>query len=318
VPVPADSDDRELHDAYSRAVIGVTEAIGPSVVQIERRGRRGGGAGSGFLVTPDGFLLTNSHVVGGARELAVSLADGRACRGHLVGDDPDTDLAVVRIHGEGADAFRAARLADSSRLRVGQMVVAVGNPLGFQHSVTAGVVSATGRSLRSRSGRLIEDVIQTDAALNPGNSGGPLVTSRGDVAGVNTAAILGAQGLSFAIAANTATFVLSRLIRDGRIRRSWLGVVGQSVAIHARLVRHHGLARPSGVFLARVDRGGPARVAGLRDGDIVVAFDGHQVAGIDELHRLLSDAAIGCPARVEVLRGGERREFVVTTAERRA
>jgi S1-C subfamily serine protease len=305
-------DDGALLDAYSRAVIHVSETLSPSVVKIERRGRRGG-TGSGFIVTPDGFVLTNSHVVGGARDTDVSLADGRQFRGRLVGDDPETDLAVVRIQ---ADDLVVAPMGDSSSVRVGRLVIAIGNPLGFQCTVTAGVVSAMGRSLRAKSGRLIEDVIQTDAALNPGNSGGPLVTAQGEVVGVNTAAILGAEGLNFALASNTASFVLGRLIRDGKIRRGMLGVVGQTVPIHARIVRHLKLDADHGVFVAKLDKSGAAAAAGVREGDIIVGFAGATVAGIDDLHRLLTDATIGRPVRLSALRGKEVREMIVTTRER--
>ena len=311
--IPA-ADERPLFDAYSQAVVDAAEALTPSVVRIESAGRRGG-SGSGFVVTPDGFVLTNSHVIAGARSLEVGFSDGRTTSARIVGDDPDTDLAVIRI---AADDLVAARLGDSSSLRVGQLVVAIGNPLGFHCSVTAGVVSATGRSLRGKHGHLIDDVIQTDAALNPGNSGGPLVTSRGEVVGVNTAAILRAQGLNFAIAANTASFVLGRLIVDGRIRRGYLGVAGQTVPVHKRLVRHFDLGAETGVFVSRVEKHSPAARAGLRDGDIVIAFDGRPVGGIDALHRSLAEHAIGTPAPLTVLRRNRRVEIAVTPTERKS
>ncbi len=306
------ADEAPLFDAYSRAVIEVADNLTPSVVRIERRSRRGG-TGSGFAVTPDGFVVTNSHVVAGARGLSVTFADGSTCAASVVGDDPDTDLAVLRIDASGVPV---ARLGDSSRLRVGQLVVAIGNPLGFHCSVTAGVVSAMGRSLRGTNGRLIDDVIQTDAALNPGNSGGPLVTSAGEVVGVNTAAIRGAQGLNFAIAANTATFVVSRLMRDGEIRRGYLGIAGQTVPVHRRLVRHFDLGADTGVFVARVEKGSPAARAGLRDGDIAIAFAGAPIAGVDALHRTLAEHPIGTPAELTVLRGNQRLSIEVTPSPR--
>jgi S1-C subfamily serine protease len=306
-------DDRALLDAYSSAVIGAAGAVSPAVAKIEARSRRGG-SGSGFLFTPDGFILTNSHVVGGAKRLDVTLSDGRRFAGSLVGDDPETDLAVVRMEG---DDLVAVTLGDSGSLRVGQLVVAIGNPFGFQFTVTAGVVIALGRSLRAISGRLIDDVVQTDAALNPGNSGGPLVTADGRVVGVNTAAIRGAQGLAFAIAINTASFVVGRLLRDGRIRRAYLGVAGQTVPILARVARFHALSADTGVFVASVEPSSPAADGGVRDGDIVIAVNGATVAGIDDLHRLLAEDAIGAPARITLLRGTERRDIVVRPSERR-
>src|ERR1700688_792079 len=276
--------DASLLDAYSQAVVGAAEAISPSVVKIdvaqpgrsrsgEPRERQGGG--SGFVFTPDGLVLTNSHVVHGASRIDVSLPDGQRFPAHIIGDDAATDLAVIRIGLPSNDAPRlvAAPLGDSQKLRVGQLAIAIGNPHGFQYTVTAGVVSALGRSLRSYSGRLIEDVIQTDASLNPGNSGGPLVTSDGRVIGVNTATIMGAQGLCFAIGINTAKFVAGRLLREGRIRRAYIGVEAQTAPLHRRLVRFYDLGSESGVFVMSIDDGSPAKKVGLREGDVIIALD---------------------------------------------
>ena len=316
-PIP---DDRALLDAYSEAVIGAVERVGPSVVTISasvRKGeRRGGGSGSGFVFTPDGLVITNSHVVDGASHVTVTLPDGHKARGDVLGEDPDTDLAVIRVDTANPDGRLAwASLGDSSAVRVGQMAIAIGNPYGFDCSVTAGVVSALGRSLRARTGRLMDDIIQTDAALNPGNSGGPLVTSRGEVIGVNTAVILPAQGLCFAIASNTVRFVVSRLLRDGRIRRSYIGVAGQKVPVSRRLARHHGLAATSGILVASVEAESPAAAAGLRDNDIIVAMASHAVGGVDDLHRLLTEDRIGVPTPLTVLRGIERRQIVIVPGE---
>jgi S1-C subfamily serine protease len=306
-----DARDTELVDAYSQAVVHAVELVGPSVVTLERggRGARQEGHGSGFVFTPDGLVLTNSHVVHGAASLHVSLPDGRRMPASLIGEDPDTDLAVVRIP---ASDLPTARLGDSRTIRVGQLVVAIGNPYGFQASVTAGVVSALGRSLRSRSGRLMDDIIQTDAALNPGNSGGPLVNSRGDVIGVNTAVILPAQGLCFAIAANTAQFVVGRLIRDGRVRRSYVGVAGQNAPLARQLVRFYGLQVSRGIRVASIEPDSPASKSNLREGDVIVGFAGHPVEGIDDLHRLLTEERIGVSTPLAVIRGTEKLEIHVT------
>ncbi len=324
VPVPDAPSDSALLDAYSNAVISASEKISPSVVKIdvaqagrsrsgEPRERQGGG--SGFVFTPDGLILTNSHVVHGATRIQVSFSDGHRFPAHTIGDDPATDLAVIRID---APQIVAAPLGDSQKLRVGQLAIAIGNPYGFQYTVTAGVVSALGRSLRSYSGRLIDDVIQTDASLNPGNSGGPLVTSDGRVVGVNTATIMGAQGLCFAIGINTAKFVAGRLLRDGRIRRAYIGVEAQTAPLHRRLVRFYDLLQESGVIVSAVTPGSPAQRAGLREGDVIVALDGKAVAGVDDLHRLLTDAHVGVSSSLTVLRWTEKLELQVVPQEARS
>ncbi|MBI4342795.1 MAG: trypsin-like peptidase domain-containing protein [Candidatus Omnitrophica bacterium] len=320
-PQPADGgapSEQPLWDAYSQAVIGAAEAVSPSVVNIEagRRRRDGapdGGSGSGFIFTSDGFLLTNSHVVHGADELRVTLTDGLQVPGALVGDDPATDLALLKI--DAPSLLPAALLGDSRTIRVGQLVIAIGNPYGFQCTVTAGVVSALGRSLRSASGRLIEDVIQTDTALNPGNSGGPLVAAQGEVIGVNTAAILPAQGLCFAIPIETAKFVAERLLRDGRVRRAWLGIGGQTVLVHTRVARFHNLPASRGVLVLAVEPRSPAQRAGLRPGDLVVEYDGQPVTGVDALHRLLTEVRVGAHASVTVLRNAEKRQLEIVPEE---
>src|SRR5213079_1334703 len=308
----------ELLDAYSQAVTGAAELVGPAVVsvevrhRVERRGRPARevpGNGSGFVFTPDGFVLTNSHVVHGATRLEAAFPDGRRVRAELVGDDPDTDLAVLRVPPV---SLTVAELGDSARLRVGQLVVAIGNPLGFQSTVTAGVVSALGRSFRSVGGRLIDDVIQTDAALNPGNSGGPLVDSRGRVVGVNTAVILPAQGICFAVGINTAKFVTGQLIRHGKIRRGKIGVAGQNVSLARLVVRAHGLEAKSGVLVTGVDGNSPAARTGVRPEDIIVGLDGKPVTGIDDLHRLLASDRIGAETTIVVLRKAERLALPIT------
>jgi len=318
--------DGFLLDAYSRAVTGAVGRVSPSVVNIEvhqvghtrsgePRERRGGG--SGFVFTPDGLILTNSHVVHDARRIDVTLSDGRRMPATAIGDDPASDLAVIRIDQARVDepGLTAAALGDSQQLRVGQLVVALGSPYGFQSTVTAGVVSALGRSLRSYSGRLIDDVIQTDAALNPGNSGGPLVDSAGRVVGVNTATILPAQGICFAIGINTAKFVASRLLRDGRIRRSFIGVSAQTVPVHRRVVRFYDLAKESGALVLSVEDNSPAKHAGLRDGDIIIALEGKPVAGVDDLHRVLTDVRVGVSSSLTVLRQTEKLEFNIVAEE---
>jgi S1-C subfamily serine protease len=309
IPETSVRSDVELLDAYSQAVIDTVEVVAPAVVRIEI----GRGGGSGVLFTPDGFVLTNNHVVERGGAIRVTLPDGRESGAMLIGRDADTDLAVIRITGS---SLPWARFGDSRDVRVGQVAVAIGNPYGFQHSVTAGVVSAVGRSLRAQSLRLIEDVIQTDAALNPGNSGGPLVTTRGEVIGINTAVLAAAQGLCFAIASNTARFVASRLMRDGRIRRSHIGIVGNQIPVPRALARANQLAVTSGVRVASIAPASPAATAGFKEADIILGFDGNPVGGIDDLHRLLAEERIGVPAVVVVLRAGQRRQLTVVPAER--
>jgi len=314
--------DESLLDAYSTAVTGAVERMSPSVVNIEvhqtagrtRSGepRERQGGGSGFVFTPDGLILTNSHVVHDAARIAVTLTDGRRMPATLIGDDPGSDLAVIRVN---EPALPAAVLGDSQRLRVGQIVIAIGAPYGFQSTVTAGVVSALGRSLRSYSGRLIDDVIQTDASLNPGNSGGPLVDSAGRVVGVNTATILPAQGICFAIGINTAKFVASRLLRDGRIRRSYIGVSAQTVPVHRRVVRFYDLPKEMGAIVVGVEENSPAKRAGLREGDIIVALDAQPVAGVDDLHRVLTDVRVGVSCSLTVLRWTEKLELKIIPEE---
>jgi S1-C subfamily serine protease len=325
--LPSNDRDASLLDAYSQAVVQAAEKTSPSVVFIEvaksRRPNSSGssrhsqemrGSGSGFIFTPDGLILTNSHVVRGAGAIEVMLSDGRRSSAALVGDDPSTDLAVIRI---SAPALAAAQLGNSAKIRVGQLAIAIGNPYGFQYSVTAGVVSALGRSLRSESGRLIDNVIQTDAALNPGNSGGPLVDSSGNVIGVNTAVILPAQGLCFAVAINTAKFVAGQLIRHGRIRRAYLGVGGQSVTIPRLVVRSHQLSASTGVLVISVEKQSPAERAGLMEGDVIVALDDVPVRGVDDLHKFLTDARIDTSCRLTLLRRS-RKIFVTVVAQEAA
>ena len=299
--------EQHLFDAYSQAVIAAVDLVGPSVVKVDA-----GGTGSGFIFAPDGLILTNSHVVARAARIGVTLPDGRDLVADLVGDDPHTDLAVLRV---SAPDLIAAPFGDSSALRPGQLVIAIGNPFGFQHTVTAGVVSALGRSLRARTVRLMENLIQTDAALNPGNSGGPLVTSRAQVAGVNTAVILGGQGIAFAVPINTARYVVSSLLRDGRVRRSHLGVAGQDTAIPRRLVRAHHLTHDRGVTITAVSEGTAAAEAELRPGDLIVEFAAEPVRSVDDLHRLLTEERIGELLPLKILRRGDLRRVLVTPRE---
>jgi S1-C subfamily serine protease len=307
----ADAEDDRLLDAYSEAVVRTVDAVAPAVVRIEANQAEG----SGVVFTPDGLVLTNDHVIARADRLRVTLPDGRLRQGVPLGRDADTDLAVVRIDPGDGPRLPWAAFGDSRAVRVGQIAVAIGNPYGFHHSVTAGVVSALGRSLRSRSGRLMDDIIQTDAALNPGNSGGPLVTTRGEVIGINTAMIRGGQGLCFAIASNTARLVAARLIRDGRIRRGVIGVAGENVPVPRPLARAHGLAIASAVRVASVEPNSPASTGGVKPGDLILAFGGNAVAAVDDLHRLLTADVIGRPSPVVVLRSSGRRQLVVIPAE---
>lgn len=310
---PPNLNDAQLFDAYSQTVAAVVNRVAPSVVNIRvNAGQLGAGGGSGFLITGDGFILTNAHVVQDARELEVTLRDARAVPAELVGTDPDTDLAVIRIH---APELHHVRLADSAQIRVGQIAVAIGSPYGFQQTVTSGIVSALGRSMRAESGWLIDDIIQTDAALNPGNSGGPLLNSAGEVIGVNTAVIMPAQGICFAIASNTAQLVAGWLIKDGRIRRSTIGVAGQNVPLHPRVVRYHKLPTARGVLIAEVEAGSPAARAGLRPGDIIVGFKGQPVASIDDLHKRLIASEIGVSSPLMILRGTDKLFLLVTPGE---
>ena len=316
------SRDDDLLDAYSRAVTSAVERAAPTVVSIDvhgkgmpqgRRPLAQTGSGSGFVFATDGLILTNSHVVEGASRVDVSLPDGREFQADIVGQDPDTDIAVVRI---SAPELVALELGDSHTLRPGQLVIAIGNPYGFQHSVTTGVVSALGRSLRARNGRLIDHVIQTDAALNPGNSGGPLVTSAGVAVGVNTAIIAGGQGLSFSVPISTVITVLPWLLREGRVRRGYLGIAGQDVPLLTRVVRFHRLTQRTGVLAIAVEPDGAARAAGLRDGDIIVSLDEHRITSIDDFSRLLTADRIGTEITLGVLRGAERIELRAEVRDR--
>jgi S1-C subfamily serine protease len=304
-------------DAYSRTVSGVVERLGPTVVRVEVRraqgARLGGGVGSGVVITPDGLILTNSHVVEGGRQVRVATADGRSLDASVLGDDADSDIALLRA--DSSTALVSAKLGDSKRLRRGQLVVAIGNPLGFESTATAGIVSALGRSLRSRTGRMIEDIVQTDAALNPGNSGGPLVASNGDVVGINTAIIQGAQGLCFAVASNTASFVLGELLAHGRVRRGSLGIAAQTVPLARRIAFAAGLEQASAAMIASLDPQGAAAVAGLLAGDRIVSFDGVRVTGIDDLIRLLDAGRIGRAVVVAVVRGTTLHEFTIVPAD---
>ncbi|MGE0063178.1 MAG: S1C family serine protease [Xanthobacteraceae bacterium] len=319
-PLGAPANDDVLLDAYSQAVTSVADAVGPAVMRVDTRARSGGagrgGTGSGVVIAPDGLVLTNAHVVNGAREVRLTDTEGRTTEARLLGIDPDTDLALLRADAARSLAF--APLGDSKSLRRGQLAIAIGNPLGFESTVTAGVISALGRSLRATTGRMIEDVIQTDAALNPGNSGGPLVSSRGEVIGINTAVIMGAQGICFAVAANTANHVVSEIILHGRVRRGFIGVAAQTVPVPRRHAVAAGIGNARGAMLTQVEQGGPASEAGLMMHDLVVKLDGEPVTGVDDLVRLLDRNRIGKPVTVDVLRLGRPRSFTVTPKERAA
>ncbi len=322
MPLPIPISNEQLFDDYSRTVTRAVDIVAPSVVSIEvsrkDAGRRGGpdqatAAGSGFVFASDGLILTNSHVVEGSAKVQVALPDGRDYVADVIGQDPDTDIAVLKIT---APDLVSVTFGDSRGLQAGQLVIAIGNPYGFHHTVTAGVVSALGRSLRSRSGRLIDQVIQTDAALNPGNSGGPLITSDGAVVGVNTAIIAGGQGLSFAVPISAVVAILPALLRDGRVRRGYLGIAGQNVPLLRRVTRFHRLDQASAVLVISVEPDGPALSAGVRDGDLIVSFDGVRVESLDDLHRLLTEARIGTRAKLVVLRGPALLDLDVPVRER--
>lgn len=316
--------DAALLDAYSNTVIHVTQTVSDAVVQIKvdksaamkpaKNGQQPFGTGSGFIISTDGFIVTNSHVVNGAKSIEVSLQDGRTLNATLVGEDPATDIAVVQIN---AEKISTASFGDSDRLQVGQLAVAIGNPYGFQYSVTAGVVSALGRTLRSESGRLIDDVIQTDAALNPGNSGGPLVDSHGKVIGVNTAVILPAQGICFAVSSNLASYIVGKLITEGKVRRAFIGIGGQMIRLHNELVSRFQLKVASGVLVQSVEQNGPAQVSGLRNGDLIVGFEEHPIGSIDDLHRRLDASRIGQTCQLQIFRNNELLRIPVVPAELR-
>jgi S1-C subfamily serine protease len=320
---PQAAEESELLDAYSRAVTNVVETVGPAVVHIrvQRRSRirrrgadpGGEGSGSGVIIAPDGYIVTNSHVVEGNPSVTVALEDGTTQPAELIGLDPATDLALLRVPGSG---LSTASLGDSDRLRAGQLAIAIGNPFGFQSTVTSGVVSALGRTIRSRTGRLIENVIQTDAALNPGNSGGPLVDSRGLVIGINTAIIQFAQGICFAIPVNTMRWVVGLLLREGKVTRGFLGITGQTVPLPVPVARHYGLKQSSGVHVADVMSGSPAEVAKLKSGDVIVNLAGDSMTGVDDIHRLLTGDVIGKKLKMVVLRGWTtRKEIAVVPSE---
>jgi S1-C subfamily serine protease len=325
---PTLQEDDILLDAYSKAVIKAAERISPSVVNIEVQSSKernrtkkedsnpdANGSGSGFIFTPDGFILTNSHVVNQANRINVTLSDGRRCRAYLIGDDPDSDLAVIRIQESN---LVAAVLGDSETIKVGQLVIAVGNPYGLQCTVTSGVVSALGRSLRAKSGRLIDNIIQTDAALNPGNSGGPLVTSQGEVIGINTAIIRPAQGICFAVGINSVKYITGRLIKEGKITRSYIGVGGQNIVLPRRLVRYHQLPFEKGIQIVTIEKNSPAERAGLLNRDILVSFDGHPISEIDDLHRLLTEKRVRAKSFLTVIRYSEKIVLEIIPDEHRA
>ena len=312
--------DENIFDAYSLAVTKAVETVSPAVVNIniftagkDKQNQRRG-SGSGFIFTPDGFILTNSHVVNKAKQIEVVLSDGRKFNADLIGNDPDTDLAVIRIDSTG---ITPASLGDSSKIKIGQLVIAIGNPYGFQASVTTGVVSALGRSLRANTGRLIDNVIQTDAALNPGNSGGPLVNSKGEVIGVNTAAILPAQNICFATAINTAKFIAAKLIKDGKIKRSYIGIAGQDAPIHRRIVYHYSLPSDKSIMVISIEKNSPAEKALVQTGDRIISFNSTPVTGIDDLHKMLTETQVGVKTDIKVLRGTEILDLQIIPQERK-
>ena len=317
-PTLEPASDATLLDAYSRTVSGIIDQVGSAVVRVEvpRAGRpdQRGGVGSGVVITPDGLILTNSHVVRGGRRLRVATPEGRTLNAELLGEDPDSDIALLRA--DSPTAMSAARLGNSKAVRRGQLVVAIGNPLGFESTATAGIVSAIGRSLRSRTGRLIEDIIQTDAALNPGNSGGPLLDSNGDIIGINTAIIMGTQGLCFAVASNTAQFVLLELLAHGRVRRASIGIAAQTAPLPRRTAYAAGLNQATGALIASLDPAGPAARGGLADGDMIISVDGVRITGVDDVIRILDAGRIGKTLTVEVVRGGAKHDLVVVPTER--
>ena len=328
IPQTAPTSDERLLDAYSQAVISVVDKVSPAVVNIDvqrqLKGRRRNnqsvaqevrGNGSGFIFTKDGYILTNSHVVHNATQLEVTLSDGRHFPAELVGDDPETDIAVIRIH---APNLIAARLGDSQSLKAGQVAIAIGNPYGFQTTVTTGVVSALGRSFRARSGRLIDNIIQTDAALNPGNSGGPLVTSHGEVIGINTAVIMSAQGICFAVPINTAKTILTPLIKDGFIQRGYIGIGGQNVPLPRRTVLFHELSVESGVLIISVEDDSPAQTAGLVEGDVIVGIDNQPIASIDDLHKLLTHDQVGMRSQLTIIRCDDKLIVDIVSASKPA
>jgi S1-C subfamily serine protease len=319
IPIISPVSEEEALDAYSRTVTQVAELVSPAVVKIDvkqsQQKKKAPASGSGFIFAPDGFILTNSHVVSQAVDIRVTLPDGRNLGAEIIGDDPHTDLAVIRIN---ADNLSVLKLGDSSSIKVGQLVIAIGNPFGFQCSVTAGVISALGRSLRSQTGRLIDNVIQTDADLNPGSSGGPLVNWKGEVIGVNTAIIYPARGICFAIGINTATLIAPKLIRDGRVKRSYLGIGGQDAPIHQRIVRYYNLQKNQGVLVLSVEKNSPAMKAGLRVGDLIIGFENQPVSKIDELHRLLTEKKSGQESSLTVIRRTEKIRVKIVPQELKA
>ena len=317
--------DGQLLDAYSQAVINVVEKISPAVVNIDvqRRvkssnfyqqgsGQEVGGNGSGFIFTQDGYILTNSHVVHDASKIEVTLSDGRSYQAEIIGDDPDTDVAVIRIH---APNLVAAKLGNSQSLKVGQLAIAIGHPYGFQTTVTTGVISALGRSFRSRSGKVIDNIIQTDAALNPGNSGGPLVTSHGEVVGINTAVVMSAQGICFAVPINTAKIVIPSLMRHGKVIRGYIGIGGQNVQVSRRIMLFNELSADTGIFVMYIEPKSPAQMAGLQEGDVIVGFNGQPLSSIDDLHKFLTPEMVGVRSQLTILRRNQKLMLTIVPGQ---